>query len=88
MSGSISIPRNIYPYLPETESAQDDFAGCLRTQWPWGKTPPITMVRSRLSEAITQLLALAKVVFFTDSQAAISALSSNTPTDCLNTIQC
>ncbi|GFX84888.1 reverse transcriptase [Trichonephila clavipes] len=33
-------------------------------------------------------LAPAKVVFFIDSQAAILALSSNTPTDCLNTIQC
>ncbi|GFU48869.1 uncharacterized protein TNCV_2024281 [Trichonephila clavipes] len=42
-------------------------------------------------EATTQLLfagiAAAKVVFFIDSQAAVLALSSNTPTDCLNTIQ-
>ncbi|GFT68269.1 reverse transcriptase [Trichonephila clavipes] len=33
-------------------------------------------------------LALVKVIFFIDSQAANLALSSNTPTDCLNTIQC
>ncbi|GFV16898.1 reverse transcriptase [Trichonephila clavipes] len=33
-------------------------------------------------------LAPAKAVFFIDSQAAILALSSNTPTDCLNRIQC
>ncbi|GFT05778.1 uncharacterized protein TNCV_3925691 [Trichonephila clavipes] len=43
-------------------------------------------------EVTTQLLAAglahAKVVFFIDSQTAILALSSNTPTDCLNTIQC
>ncbi|GFT52412.1 uncharacterized protein TNCV_502411 [Trichonephila clavipes] len=47
---------------------------------------------SAVYESTTQLLAAglapAKVVFFIDSQAAISALSSNTPTDCLNTIQC
>ncbi|GFW54207.1 reverse transcriptase [Trichonephila clavipes] len=44
-----------------------------------------------ICEATAQLLsaglAPAKVVFFIDSQAAILALSSNTPTDCLNTIQ-
>ncbi|GFV92913.1 reverse transcriptase [Trichonephila clavipes] len=43
-------------------------------------------------EATTQLisagLAPTKVVFFIDSQAAILSLSINTPTDCLNTIQC
>ncbi|GFV47263.1 reverse transcriptase [Trichonephila clavipes] len=43
-------------------------------------------------EATTQLLAAdltpAKVVVFIDSQAAILALSSNTLTYCLNTIQC
>ncbi|GFW29697.1 reverse transcriptase [Trichonephila clavipes] len=43
-------------------------------------------------EATTHLLsaglAPTKVVFFIDSQAAILALSSNTPTDCINTIQC
>ncbi|GFW89340.1 reverse transcriptase [Trichonephila clavipes] len=43
-------------------------------------------------EAKTQLIATgqapAKVVFFIESQAAILALISNTPTDCLNTIQC
>ncbi|GFT34019.1 reverse transcriptase [Trichonephila clavipes] len=33
-------------------------------------------------------LAPAKVVFFIDSQAAILALSSKTPTDCIYTIQC
>ncbi|GFX40678.1 reverse transcriptase [Trichonephila clavipes] len=33
-------------------------------------------------------LALAKIVFSIDSQAAILALSSNIPTDCLNKIQC
>ncbi|GFU92702.1 uncharacterized protein TNCV_2892111 [Trichonephila clavipes] len=46
---------------------------------------------STFCEATTQLLAAglapAKVVFI-DFQAAISALSSNTTTDCLNTIQC
>ncbi|GFY28896.1 uncharacterized protein TNCV_4720271 [Trichonephila clavipes] len=45
-----------------------------------------------VSEATTQLLsaglAPAKVVFFIDSQVAILTLSSNTPTDCLTTIQC
>ncbi|GFS64453.1 reverse transcriptase [Trichonephila clavipes] len=45
-----------------------------------------------ICEAATQLLSVglapAKVVCFIDSQAAILALSSNTPTDCLNTIQC
>ncbi|GFV85176.1 reverse transcriptase [Trichonephila clavipes] len=42
-------------------------------------------------EATTQLFAgpaPVKVVFFIDSQAVILALSSNTPTDCLNIIQC
>ncbi|GFX49422.1 uncharacterized protein TNCV_3342001 [Trichonephila clavipes] len=43
-------------------------------------------------EAATQLLASgiapAKVVFFIDTVAAILALSSYTPTECLNTIQC
>ncbi|GFW42717.1 uncharacterized protein TNCV_473071 [Trichonephila clavipes] len=43
-------------------------------------------------EARTQLLSVclapAKVVFFIIAQAAILALSSNTPTDCLNKIQC
>ncbi|GFU33418.1 reverse transcriptase [Trichonephila clavipes] len=43
-------------------------------------------------EATTQLLsadlASAKVVFFIESQAAILALSSNAPTECLNTTQC
>ncbi|GFT75626.1 reverse transcriptase [Trichonephila clavipes] len=43
-------------------------------------------------EATTHLLsagpAPAKVVFFIDPQAAILALSSNTPTYCLDTIQC
>ncbi|GFX55206.1 reverse transcriptase [Trichonephila clavipes] len=47
---------------------------------------------SAVCEATTQLLASglvhAKAVFFIDSQAAILALSSNIPTDCLNTIQC
>ncbi|GFV54920.1 reverse transcriptase [Trichonephila clavipes] len=42
-------------------------------------------------EATTQLLSAGlapeKFVFFIDSQAAILALSSNTPTNCLNTIQ-
>ncbi|GFX39169.1 reverse transcriptase [Trichonephila clavipes] len=42
-------------------------------------------------EVTTQLLAAgpnpAKVVLFIDSQAAILPLSSNTPTDCLNTVQ-
>ncbi|GFU43542.1 hypothetical protein TNCV_4005751 [Trichonephila clavipes] len=42
-------------------------------------------------EATTQLLAVgiapAKVVFFINSQASIIALSSNTPTDYLNTTQ-
>ncbi|GFT39220.1 reverse transcriptase [Trichonephila clavipes] len=33
-------------------------------------------------------LASEKVVFFIDSQATILALSYNTPTECLNTIQC
>ncbi|GFV46265.1 uncharacterized protein TNCV_3231541 [Trichonephila clavipes] len=43
-------------------------------------------------EATTQLITLGlapvKVVFFIDSQAAILALSSNTPNDCLNRIEC
>ncbi|GFY16507.1 reverse transcriptase [Trichonephila clavipes] len=47
---------------------------------------------SAVSEATTQLLAAgldpAKVIFFSNSQAAILALSSNIPIDCLNTIQC
>ncbi|GFW05732.1 reverse transcriptase [Trichonephila clavipes] len=47
---------------------------------------------SAVCEATAQLItanpAPAKVVFSIDSQAAISALSSNIPTDCLNTIQC
>ncbi|GFS90298.1 reverse transcriptase [Trichonephila clavipes] len=39
-------------------------------------------------QLLSAVQAPAKVVFFIDSQAAILALSSNTPTDCLNTIQC
>ncbi|GFX81639.1 reverse transcriptase [Trichonephila clavipes] len=47
---------------------------------------------SALCEAATQSLfaelAPSKVVFFIDSHATISALSSNTPTDFLSIIQC
>ncbi|GFS51971.1 reverse transcriptase [Trichonephila clavipes] len=46
---------------------------------------------SAVCEATTQLLAADLVptkVIFIDFQAAISALNSNTPTDCLNAIQC
>ena len=47
---------------------------------------------SAVHEAAAQLLSAglppARVVFLIDSQAAISSLCNNTPTDCLRTIQC
>ncbi|GFV58896.1 hypothetical protein TNCV_1826041 [Trichonephila clavipes] len=60
------------------EPEQDGSADCLRTHWTSEKTSPITMVRSQLSMPLQHdsLLAHAKVIFFIDSQAAISALSS------------
>ncbi|GFS68035.1 reverse transcriptase [Trichonephila clavipes] len=87
----------IYTCQKQTERARDGSVGCLRALWPWERTPPTTMVKSWLSEKLqvnssiivfTADLAPAKVIFFIDSQAAILAFSSNTPTDCLNTIQC
>ncbi|GFW29968.1 reverse transcriptase [Trichonephila clavipes] len=56
--------------------------------------PPITMIRSvkllivKLMRNLVAGLAPVKVGFLIDSQTAISALSSNTPTNCLHTIQC
>ncbi|GFV67795.1 reverse transcriptase [Trichonephila clavipes] len=78
----------------QTESARNGSVSCLRTHWPWKKTPPTTLRWRGLGyicEATMQVfpagLPLVKVVFI-DSHAAILALSRNTPTDCLNTIQC
>ncbi|GFW38212.1 hypothetical protein TNCV_3839401 [Trichonephila clavipes] len=92
MSGSIST-LTAHTCQKQTEPARDGSVGCLRAHWPWKRTSPTMMVRSWLSVKLQRALlpaglAFAKVVFFIDFQAAILASSSNTPTDCLNTIQC
>ncbi|GFU06489.1 hypothetical protein TNCV_351431 [Trichonephila clavipes] len=88
MSSSISTP-TAHTCLNQTDAERDGSVGSLKAHWPWERTSPTKMTNSWLSEAIKQLsagLARTKVVFI-DSQAAILALSSNTPTDYINTIQ-
>ncbi|GFW44148.1 reverse transcriptase [Trichonephila clavipes] len=64
---------------------------CERSKSSGSYETPVSIIYA-VYEATTQLLAAclapAKVVFFIDSQAAISPLSSNTPMDCLSSNQC
>ncbi|GFY33436.1 hypothetical protein TNCV_2227051 [Trichonephila clavipes] len=48
----------------------------------------VNAVAGKLQHLLFADLSPAKVVIFIDSQTAILPLSSNTPTDCLNIIQC
>ncbi|GFS79794.1 hypothetical protein TNCV_749901 [Trichonephila clavipes] len=63
------------------------------THWSWEQnTTNYDSEVTAFCEAAAQLLAAGvapvKAVSLTKFQAAISAISSNTTTDCLNTIQC
>ncbi|GFV82617.1 reverse transcriptase [Trichonephila clavipes] len=89
MSGSIST-MTVHTCYRQTKPARDVSVGCLRTHWLWERSPLGEILA--VCKATTQLLdagqAPAKVVFFTNSQATILALSNNTPTNCFNTVQC
>ncbi|GFT70938.1 reverse transcriptase [Trichonephila clavipes] len=92
ISGSIST-LTAHTCQKQTEQAWDGYVGCLRAHWPWEKKATnydgeVLAVCEATTLLLVAGLGPAKVVFFIDSQAAILALSSNTPTDFLNTIQC
>ncbi|GFX27591.1 uncharacterized protein TNCV_4996461 [Trichonephila clavipes] len=84
---AIEIRVNVYFVL---YPARDDSVSCLRAV---GKNATnydgeILTVCEATTQLLSAVLAPAKAVFSIDSEAAILALSSNTPTDCLNTIEC
>ncbi|GFX40606.1 reverse transcriptase [Trichonephila clavipes] len=91
MSGSIY---NDGPYLPKTNGASVRwFCRLFEGSLTVGKNATnydgeILSVCKATMQLLAAGLAPAKVVFFIESEAAILALSSNTPTHCLNTIQC
>ncbi|GFU25891.1 uncharacterized protein TNCV_5104151 [Trichonephila clavipes] len=87
MSGSIST-LTAHTCQKQREPVRDGSIGCLRAHWPWKERHQLLAVCEATTHLLSAGLAPAKVVFFIDSQTAILALSSNTPTDCLNTIQC
>ncbi|PRD30466.1 UNVERIFIED_CONTAM: hypothetical protein NCL1_26341 [Trichonephila clavipes] len=80
-------------YLPETNRAGTGwFCKLFEGSLAMGKNATnydaeVLAVCEATTHLLSACLAPAKVVFI-DSHAAIIALSSNTPTDCLNTIQC
>ncbi|GFW24154.1 uncharacterized protein TNCV_1847131 [Trichonephila clavipes] len=81
-------------YLPETNGADAGwFCRLFESSLAVGKSATnydgeVLAVCESTTHLLSAGLASSKVVFFIDSQAAILALSSNTSTDCLNTIQC
>ncbi|GFW98887.1 reverse transcriptase [Trichonephila clavipes] len=80
MSGSIST-LTAHTCQKQTEPARDGSVGCLRVHWPWGKNATnydgeVLAVCEVATQLLSAGLASAKVVFFIDSQAAISALKT------------
>ncbi|GFX21793.1 reverse transcriptase [Trichonephila clavipes] len=81
-------------YLPETnETGVGWFCRLFEGSLAVGKNATnydgeVLAVCETTTQLLSAGLAPAKVVFFVDSQAAVLAISNNTPTDCLNTIQC
>ncbi|GFW02143.1 hypothetical protein TNCV_4854831 [Trichonephila clavipes] len=91
MSGYISILTD-RTYQKQRKPMRDDSAGCLKTHWTWGKNAinycgEVSAVCKAATQLLDAGLAPARIVFLIDSQAAISALSSNTPTHCFNVVQ-
>ncbi|GFW52781.1 reverse transcriptase [Trichonephila clavipes] len=81
-------------YLPESNGASTGwFCRLFEVSLAMGKKATnyegeVLAVCEVTMQLLSAVLAPAKVVFFIDFQAVFLALSSNTPTDCLNTIQC